>query len=417
MPKRMMSGGGFGDTFENSLPGWQATGLALAAIGSHVLVGSGAFAFAVLAAGVIWALHRLHVNAPGARSTADLIASVIGTAPARAVGVVQYVAYLLLAAFTASSVAMLTVTWAVNPDAASSGWLWAAMALAVAGIAGVLVALMPVTILAPAVTALAGFGLLVYFYLALAVLAKVYSGTAPIDIGTAPPLSKFGAFGVVITLAMSLVAFEIPSTAADRLRSMSRPLGYAMALMVLCCGITWLATNVGATGSMRYDATDLVYILTDMFSGPSGLWVIAATTALASAWLIVLIWGATRAAPDPLPSGAPGVLAVTVITAVLAVAVCRGWGDLPDKLWGVAGILILVVYVGVAHANSRLDDSSSIAWGVFALMALALVVVTFVVGAGISWWPVGLAAGVVAIAVAVAATSRQSGKPNSLTTL
>lgn len=416
MPKRMMSGGGLGETFDDLLPGWQATGLALAAVSGHVLVGSGAVVFAVLAVGLIWALHRLHVNAPAARSTADLIGSVLGTAPARAAGVVQYAAYLLLGAFTVSSVALLTLSWSVDSDPATTGWLWPATAVATAGIAGAFVTMLPLRALAALVTVLAGFGLLVYFYLGLAVLAKVYSGTEPIEIGPAATSSKFGAIGIILVLAMSMVAFEIPTTASDRLRSVARPLGWAMALMVVAAGTAWAATNVGVSGDFRFDATDLVYVAAEMFGHSSGVWVVAATTALASAALIMLTFGAARAAPAPLPSDEPGVLVATVITALLAVVMCRGWGDVSSKLWGVAGILLLVVYLLVVQANSRLEDGNTMAWGLFALVGVVLLVVVFVIGAGTSWWPVGIAAAIAAVAATVAVASRQSGNPNSLTT-
>src|SRR5690348_7476764 len=130
MPKRMMSDGGIGETLDDLLPGWQATGLALAAVAAHVLVGAGAPAFAVVAAGVIWALNRLRANAPTARSTADLIEPVLGPAPARAVGTLQYAAYLILGGFVAASIALLVLTSTNNPDHVSSRVLTVASVLA-----------------------------------------------------------------------------------------------------------------------------------------------------------------------------------------------------------------------------------------------------------------------------------------------
>ena len=83
MPKKMVTGqgeagGGLGAT---ALPTWQATGLSLAVIVGHVFNGWGAVVFGLLSVGVIWTLHRLHAHAPGARSTADLIASAPGPRP------------------------------------------------------------------------------------------------------------------------------------------------------------------------------------------------------------------------------------------------------------------------------------------------------------------------------------------------
>jgi hypothetical protein len=64
------------------IPTWQAAGLSMAVIVGHVLIGSGALVFGVLSIGVIWTLHRLHARAPESRTTAELIASVPGAAPA-----------------------------------------------------------------------------------------------------------------------------------------------------------------------------------------------------------------------------------------------------------------------------------------------------------------------------------------------
>jgi hypothetical protein len=58
------------------------------------------------------------------------------------------------------------------------------------------------------VTVLAAFGLLVFFYVALAVLARVASGTEPVGIGTSAPSSELGPVAVVIPLAIGLAGFE-----------------------------------------------------------------------------------------------------------------------------------------------------------------------------------------------------------------
>ena len=109
-------------------------------------------------------------------------------------------------------------------------------------------------------------------------------------------------------------------------------------------------------------------------------------------------------------------LAVTaVVMGVLALAMAGGWGDAAAKLWGVAGILLLVVYVAAAQANSRLDDSSTTAWAVFALMGIVVAVIVFLTGADVGWWPVAIAAVIVVAAAAWAARSDGSvGKTEQL---
>src|SRR6478609_6150011 len=161
MPKKMVTGqgaagGGVGAT---SLPMWQATGLSLSVIVGHVLNGWGAIVFGLFSAAVIWTLHRLHRHAPEARTTAGLIASAPKAAPAAAIVVVQFVAYVLIGAYTAKTVASIP------------GWWGPTLAVAVAAVAAVLVAVLPTRLLAPTVTALAAFGLLVIFYVALALIA------------------------------------------------------------------------------------------------------------------------------------------------------------------------------------------------------------------------------------------------------
>jgi hypothetical protein len=416
MPKKMVArqvevGGRPGVT---ALPAWQATGLSLAVIVGHVFNGSGAMVFGLLSVAVIWTLHRLHTHAPGARTTVDLITSASGAAPASAIVVIQFVAYVLLGAYTAKSIASMALIWMTGPDTTVPGWSGPALAVAVAAVGAVLVGALPTRLLAPAVTVLAAFGLLVFFYVALAVVARVLSGTAPVEpsmeIGATPAAAEWGPAALLISLAIAFAGFEIPTTASDRLRSVRRPLGGAMALVTLCAALAWVATNLGSTGEFHYDAADLVIIAAQMFGDAGNLWLLAATIAQAVAALLVLIWGATRVVRPPF-TGSPLPLAVTAVVMVLLVlAISFGWGDAAAKLWGVAGILLLVVYVAAAQANSRLDDSTT-AWTVFALMAIVLVVVAFLKGASEGWWPTGIAAAIVAAAAVWALNSgRLSGE-------
>jgi hypothetical protein len=417
MPKKMVAApgeavGGLGMT---ALPTWQATGLSLAVIVGHVFNGSGALVFGLLSVGVIWTLHRLHAQAPRSRTTADLIASTPGAAPAQAIVVIQFVAYVLLGAYTAKSIASMALVWMTNPDTTMPDWWGPALAVTAAAVGTVLVAALPTRLLAPTVTVLAAFGLLVFFYIALAVTARVLSGTAPVepamDFGTTPAAAEWGPAALLISLAIAFAGFEIPTAVSDRLRSVRRPLGGAMALVALCAALAWVATNLGSTGEFRYDAADLVIIATQMFGDSANLWLLAATIAQAIAALLVLIWGATRVV-QPLVTGSQLPLAMTaVVTALLALAISSNLGHAAPRLWGVAGILLLVVYVAAAQANSRLDDSNTTAWAVFALMGLVLVVVVFVTGISDGWWPAGIAAAITAAAAVWARAASHPARP------
>ena len=388
-----------------TIPTWQAAGLSLAVMVGHVSNGSGVLAFALLSIGVIWTLHRLHAQAPESRTTADLIASVSGAAPARAVSVIQFAAYILIGAFAARSVAAVVLLWLTNSGSTVPGWAGPALAVVVAASAAMLVGVLPTKVLATVVTVLAAFGLLVFFYLALAVIAKSASGTAPVEspiqMGATAASAEWGPAAVVVTLAVAVAGFEIPTTASDRLRSVGRPLGYAMALVALCATTAWIATNIGTTGDFRYDAVDLAPAAAVMFNLTGGVWLLLlAPIAQTVAALLVLVWGASRVA-RPFHAASPLPWAVTAVaTMALALAVSIGWGDAAAKLWGVGGLLLLVIYLLAAQANSRLDDSNTLAWAVFALMGSALAIVVFLKGVGQGWWPIGVAAVIVAAAAA-----------------
>jgi hypothetical protein len=400
------------------IPTWQAAGLSLAVVAGHVLIGSGALVFGVLSIGVIWTLQRLRASAPQARTTAELIASVPGGAQARAVSIVQFAAYVLIAAYAARTVASVGLIWLSSPQATAPEWSQAALAVAVAAITAVAAGAMPTRVLAPVAAVLAVFGLLVFFYVSLAVIAKTASGTAPIEpllqMGANAAPTEWGPAAVVVSLALAFAGFEIPTAATDRLPSVGRPLGCAMALVVLCAMVAWVATNMATAGDFRYDAGDLTQVAAAMFGMASGFWLLlAATLALAIAALLVLIWGATRVVAPARTGGAAPLVAAGVATTVLAALVSGNWADAASKLWGVGGLLLLAVYLLAAQANSRSDDSSTIAWAVFAAMGVAVAAIAVLKGLAEGWWPVGVALVILAGAAAWAVKRPEPQEPRS----
>jgi hypothetical protein len=395
---------GAGEAFAGSTwPTWQVAGLSLAVLVGHVLNGAGALVFGLVSVGVIWTLYRLHAQAPESRTTADLIASVPGAAPAWAIRIVQFAAYVLIGAYTATSIAHMTLVWFTDPDAIPPGWSVAAMSVTAVAVAAALVGALPTRLLAPVATVLAAIGLLAYFYVSLAVIAKTASGAplaAPsMDIGGISGLTEWGPAAVLIALAIPFAGFEIPTTVNDRLASVRRPLGIAIALVAVCATTAWVASNMATAGDFRYEAVDLVTTASDMFGESASLWLLAATIALTVAAILVLVWGATRVIRPASGTSAVPLVVTAVVTGVLALPLSIGWGD-AEKLRGVAGLLLLVVYVAAAHANSRLDDSNTPAWALFALMGIVLAVVVFLRGASEGWWPIGIAAVIVAAAAA-----------------
>jgi hypothetical protein len=257
----------------------------------------------------------------------------------------------------------------------------------------------------------------VFFYVALAVIARVLSGSAPVepamDLGVTPAAAEWGPAALLISLAIAFAGFEIPTTVSDRLRSVRRPLGGAMALVTVCAALAWIATNIGTAGEFRYDAADLVMVAAQMFGDAGSQWLLAATVAQAVAALLVLVWGATRVVRPPV-TGSPVPLALTaVVMALVVLAISFDWGGASAKLWGVAGILLLVVYAAAAQANSRLDDSNTTAWAFFAVMGMVLVVVVFLTGASEGWWPSGIAIAIAAAAAVWALKSAAGATPGA----
>lgn len=411
MPKKMVSGSGDADggLAVAVLPTWQAAGLSLAVIVGDVFNGSGVLVFGLFSIGVVWALHRLHSQAPESRSTADLIGSVLGATAARVVTVIQFTAYALLGAYAAKGIVATGLPWLNVSATLVAEWLGPAMAVAAVAVAAVMVGALPTRLLAPVVTVLAAFGLLVFFYISLAVIASVASGAAPIkpSMGQGATATSYawGPVAIVIALAITLVGFEIPTTVSDRLRTVRRPLGWAMALVAGCAATAWVAANMGAAGDFRYDSADLIEITVEMLGEAGSLSFLIATVAQATAALLVLIWGATRVVRIAVGGDVSALVTAAVVTAVLVLPMSAGWGDASAKLWGVASILLLVVYVLAAQANSHLDDSNTVAWAMFALAGVVLAVVVFVHGASKEWWSVGIAAAIVGLAAAWAVKS------------
>jgi hypothetical protein len=143
-----------------------------------------------------------------------------------------------MGAYTAKSIGLLALSWSTDPIATAAGWWWPATSVAAAVVAAMLVAALPTRLLAPVVTALAGFGLLVFFYVALAVLARVASGTAPIampmQVGATAAPSEWGpAVLVVITRRRRARIRDSDNPPTTGWRSVARPLGWALAFTVV----------------------------------------------------------------------------------------------------------------------------------------------------------------------------------------
>jgi hypothetical protein len=420
MPKRPVSeNDDTGYFVPATLPTWRATGLSLAVAGSAVFNGVGALGAVLIATVVIYALERLHRRAPEAPSTGDLVSSTLGPPAGRFTGMIQLTAYVMMAAGVAVSLGGLSFYHSADPASAMASWWWPALSLAFVALAATLVAMLPTRTIGAVAAVLAGVGLLVYFYVGLAVVAKVFSGTAPLNIGPPSFPSALLTLATLIPLGLGLVGFEVASAANGRLQSAGRPLGTALAAIAGCTVTLLVATNVAAAGGFQYEASSFPSIAVEIFGEPSRLWLLAGAVPLSCAAVLALMWAATRVAGRLFGAGVATSTLVAAAVAVVAVALCRYQRDISGPLSVVAALLLVVVYVLVAEANSRAPGASAAVQVPRAVMLATAAGVVFIplrardfaVGA---WWPLGftvLILGVAALLSGVGRAARQEPPP------
>jgi hypothetical protein len=404
-----------------TLPTWRAAGLSLAVAGSAVLNGIGALGAVLIAAVVIFALERLHRQTPEAPSTGDMVGSTLGPAAARFTNMIQLTAYAVMVAGVVVSLGGLSFYHSADPASAMASWWWPALSLAFVALAATLVAVLPTRTIGAVAAVLAAVGLLVFFYVGLAITAKVFSGTPPEK--TAPYAFPSGLIllATLIPLGLGLAGFEVVSAANSRLRSARLPLGAALAAITVCTVTVLVAVNVAAAGGYGFQYTAGLFwdITVEVFGEPSRSWLLAGAVPLSSAAALTLMWAATRIAGRLFGTGVATSILVAVAIAAIAVALCRFQGDVSLLLSVVAALLLLVVYILVAEANSRIPGTSAATQVPRAVMLATAAGVVFIplrardfaVGA---WWPLGvtvLVLGVAALLSGVGRAARPAPQP------
>jgi hypothetical protein len=402
------------------LPTWRAAGLSLAVAGTAVFNGVGALGAVLIAAVVIYALERLHRHAPHAPSTSDLVGSTLGPPAARLTGMIQLIAYAVMAAGVAVSLGGLSFYHSADPASAMASWWWPALSVAFVVLAATLVAVLPTRTIGAVAAVLAAVGLLVYFYVGLAIIAKVLSGTARLDIGPQSFPSALVTLATVIPLGLGLVGFEVASAANSRLQSVSRPLGLALAAVAVCTVTLLVAVNVAAAGGFQYQASSFSSIAVEMFGYPSRFWLLAGPVPLSCAAVLALLWAATRVAGRLFGDGVATSTLVAVTVAVVAVVLCRYQRDVSGLLAGVAALLLLAVYILVAEANSRVSGTPAAVQVPRAVMLATATCVVFIPLRArdftpAAWWPLGvtiLIAGVATLLSGVGRTAHPAPRPH-----
>jgi ethanolamine permease len=377
---------------------WQGTGLALAVVAWGVYDGLGALLGAVLLSPAIIALVRLRKHAPEARSTADLVGATLGNRAGMFTGALQVVAYLLLAVIAARAVSLPVAAYSVDYSAMQDTWSWPLVAVAAVVLAGLAAYLLPDRAIGGIAVVLAGVALLINFYLALAVLARVYRGVVDVPVGADDPGAALGPSTALLTLALGLVGFELVTVRNRRITAAGRSMTTSVVAVAGCATVVWLADHLGAPHGWRLSAHQFTFVVGYLYGSSGLLWLTVASLAMFAAGLLVLMWAITVVASrltERVPAEA--VVATSVgIGAALAIVCCRDWLGLGSHTGGAGALLLVVVYVMVVEASARLPDDSSLAWwlrmampAVLAAVVLIPLLFNGVTAAG--GWPVAIA--------------------------
>lgn len=388
---------------------WQAASLSLGVIGWATFRGVAVLVGALLFAPVIYAFTRLHNHAPGVRSTSDLVGSTLGRRTASAAGLIQLTAYVVAAAAAAARLGLVVQLFVGDGDIGTRIW-WAVVAVSAVIVAGVLIWSFSFRAVTVIVGVLVAAALLVAFYLGVAVLARVWSGTTPVDMAGDPPRSGPAIMDTVLWLAVAVAGFEICTTANSRLRSAGRPMAMAVAVLTGCAGVLWLADHLGATGGFRFAPTGLGSIVSGFFGESGAVWIVVSSLLANAAALLLLTSAAARtgcrqleAATLQRSSRLTTTTAVTVVAAVLAGLAITDWGG--TMVNGVWPILLLTLYVLVAHASVQIPGSGEFSWWISAFAAAVLAAVALLpllaYGTLSAAWPTVTAAAVVGVAFAI----------------
>lgn len=351
---------------------WRAAALSMAVIAPAAWYGLGALLGAAVMIPVIYALARLRRHAPQARSTAELIGATLGRKAGTAAGIVQLLAYLVLAAQFAATLGLqlLQLLSPGDDPAAIVSWLPVGAAACWASTRAVASLAMPLVLA----------GLLLYVCLAVAVTALVTLSTDPVVIGSAAtprPLS-----GQLVGFGLGMVGVELLTVRTPRIARPGRSMSLATAVVAAAAVVLWVGDHRGVAGPWRWSATMLAEAVPEFYTDEGRRWMAAAGIALAVAAALVTGWAATRTAASlaAMRGATPNAglrLAVMGLVAVVAVVVsAHGMRSIGMVILGAAPLLLMALYVLVAEANSRIPGDSVVAWWVRLVMpALAVVAV------------------------------------------
>ncbi|MGV0853479.1 hypothetical protein [Mycolicibacterium phlei] len=361
---------------ETKMPAWCATALTLAMLATAFTNGVGAFVGGLVLVGVIWSLVRLRDAAPAARSTSDLVGAVLGDRAATTVALLQGCAYVFVAANAAAALGL--VVSVVSPgaghpldDPGGSWWpLWSVLA-AIA--AAALIYSASTRVVAAVCGVLAGAAVVIGVSLAVALLATMTGGATPVPVSAYPV--GLTAVNTLLLAGLSVVGFEVVTTANDRLRSAARPMGAALAVAMVCAVVIWAAAGAATVGE-PFDRVGHFGDAVEGYLGASGAtWLKVMVVCVQAALLLAVLWGLRRIAGRIAPAvGMPSVLVVPAVS-VGALAASLSWPALTPLAPSVAAVLLVVVYLFVAEAGARLPGRQDVAQAVRVVMLVVLAAV------------------------------------------
>lgn len=401
---------------------WRAAALSMAVIASAAWYGLGALLGAAVMIPVIYALARLRGHAPDARSTAELIGATLGPKAGTAAGIVQLLAYLVLAARFAATLGLqvlqLFSTSGGDPTAIVS-WLPAAAAAA-AFVVGAATCWTSTRAVASLAVPLVLAGLLIYVYLAVAVITLVALSTDPVVIGTAAtprPLS-----GQLVGFGLGMVGVELLTVRTTRIARPGRSMSLAAAVVAAAAVVLWVGDHQGVAGPWRWSAKMLAEAVPEFYAGDGRRWLAVAGIALAVAAALVSAWAAVRAATGlavmrgATPNAGLRLAVIGLLAVVSAVVSAHGARWIGLVILGAAPLLLMALYVFATEANSRIPGDSVVAWWVrLVVPALGVVAVVKPLAdsefASVALATVVAAAVGVGAALAVAALVARPGSP------
>ncbi|OBI41182.1 hypothetical protein, partial [Mycobacterium colombiense] len=383
MPKKMLRANprpGSGSKM-SALGTWRAAGLSMAVIVSAAVHGLGAVIGAAVVVPVIYALARLHAHAPNARNTAELIGATLGRRAGTAAGILQLCAYLVLAAKFATTLGLeLLQLFSPSGDLPRIvSWLPVA-AVGAALVIGAAACGFPTRGIASVVAPLVLAGLLVYVYLAVAVSARVAAGSDAVVIGTAATQAQLS--GQVVGFGLGMVGVELITVRIARIARPGRSMSLAVALVAAAAVVLWVGDHQGVVGPWRWSAKHLAEAVPQFYADPGQRWMAIAGISLAVAAALVSGWAAVRAAAglavmrEATPNAGLRLAVVGLVAVVAGVISVHGARWIGLVVLGAAPLLLMVLYVFVTEANSRIPGDSAVAWWVRLVMpALGVVAV------------------------------------------